>query len=128
MARDEFFATCTIDPAILVTFKSGQILDTMTVEDMTAALVGLVDASQGRPLIFDFQKVTHVSSRALSMLLQVERHATQRGQRLVLCGVGPDLREVLAITRLLDVFDIQPDVRAAVAALQKAEKREPPRR
>jgi hypothetical protein len=50
-------------------------------------------------------------------LLDLRRAVRQKGGRLVLCNLSPELCELLRVTWLLRLFELQPDRAAAVAAL-----------
>jgi hypothetical protein len=50
-------------------------------------------------------------------LLDLRRLVRRQGGRLVLCNLSPEFQEVLRVTWLLRLFELQPDLAAAVAAL-----------
>jgi anti-anti-sigma regulatory factor len=53
----------------------------------------------------------------LRPLLQVRHHLRQDGCRLVLCSLSASLAELFRATWLLGLFEVQPDVAAALASL-----------
>jgi hypothetical protein len=53
----------------------------------------------------------------LLRLLDLRRQLRRQGGRLVLCNLAPEVRELFRVTWLLGLFEVQPDLRDAVAAL-----------
>jgi anti-sigma B factor antagonist len=119
MSRDELYSTTTVGPAMVVVFKPHRLLDFITVEKMGASLKELVDAARGTPLVFDFSRVSHLSSAALGLLIGLERRVIPNGGRMILAGLSDDLLEIFRITRLDGVFDICGEVKDAIALLEK---------
>lgn len=62
----------------------------------------------------DLSNIDYMPSRALGGLVQIAQIFRARQQRLVLVGVQPALREVLAVTRLDRLFEMQPSLEAIV--------------
>jgi anti-anti-sigma regulatory factor len=61
-----------------------------------------------KPVILDLTSVPHLNSAALDALRQGDRLLRDRGGRLLLAGVGPELRSILGIVKLdraIVVFD-----------------------
>jgi anti-anti-sigma factor len=56
----------------------------------------------------DLRDVRLVSPLTWEVLLRLRRRLLNRGKRLCLCHVHPEVNEVLEITKLNRVFDIQP--------------------
>lgn len=79
---------------------------------LTAAL-----SEEPRPplLVLDLGGVTFIDSAALNTLLIVSRHAEQVDTTLRLAAPSPIVAKLLHLTSLDTVFDIHPDVGAALA-------------
>jgi anti-sigma B factor antagonist len=75
------------------------------------------DASESDPgislVILDLSRVAIVPSMALGLLLQTLNKCTARQQRLKLAAVQPQIRKVLTLTRLDQVFELADSVEAA---------------
>jgi len=76
------------------------------------------DASESDPgialVILDLSDVVIVPSIALGLLVQTLNKCKERHQRLMLAGAQPQIRKVLTLTRLDQVFDLADSVESAV--------------
>ena len=99
----------------VVEFRIPSLMDPIQLEDIGKNLYHLVDAEDRRRIILDFEKVTYLSSQAMGIVLTMNRKlAALKNSKLVLCGVGPRLMELIKITRLDKVLTIKPTQREAV--------------
>lgn len=119
MATEEFFTTRSVDDVCVVVFTQSHILDAVAIERMAASLKEILEASMERRFIFDFERVTYMSSSALGMLIGLQRRVAQHRAELKLAGVSPEVMEVFRITKLDTVFDIYRDIPAALEAFRK---------
>ena len=58
-------------------------------------------------LLLDFSNVKFLSSAGLGALLALHRQQHQRGGRVSLCNLPPEIRDVFRATRLDQVFDMK---------------------
>ena len=116
MATDKLYTTHDFDGITVVTFQQSHILDAMTIERMATSLKELIEGAEGTKFVFDFARVTYLSSSALGML---QRRIVQQKATVKLAGVHDDIMEVFHITKLDTVFDIYKDGRAALEAYRK---------
>ena len=76
------------------------------------------DASESDPgialVVLDLSAVAIVPSLALGLLVQTLNKCKERRQRLKLAGVQPQIRKVLTLTRMDEVFDLADSVESAV--------------
>jgi len=119
MATDKLYTTHDFEGITVVTFQQSHILDAMTIERMATSLKEPIEGSQDAKFIFDFARVTYLSSSALGMLIGLQRRIVQRKAAVKLAGVHDDIMEVFHITKLDTVFDIYKDGRAALEAYRK---------
>ncbi len=56
--------------------------------------------------ILDFSAVNYACSDVIGKLIILNKRVRQKGGRLILCGLCPYVREILAITRLDTILDI----------------------
>jgi len=119
MATDNLYHTREVDDVVVVTFRQNQILNAMTIGRMSRGLKDLVEAREGGRFVFDFSRVTYMSSSALGMLIGLQRRVARKGARLKLTGIQDDIMEVFRITQLDRVFDIYKGTDAAVEAFRK---------
>ena len=69
-------------------------------------------------LAIDLSSLEYISSAGLRVLLVVARKLQQAKGKVVLFGLVPNVREVFQISGFDRIFAIQPDMPAAVAAVQ----------
>jgi ABC-type transporter Mla MlaB component len=62
-------------------------------------------------LVVDFAATKEVDSAGLSALVMTQRHATDRGQQVMLAHVGAELEFLLVLTKLDDLFQFAPIAR-----------------
>lgn len=73
------------------------------------AAVELMDAmtQPGSRLIIDLTATRTVDSAGLGVLMLIQRHAAERRLRVVLKRPNDELRFLLALTKLDDLFDLE---------------------
>ena len=71
----------------------------------------------GRDFVVNLQHATAMDSVGLETLTALQRDCDERLGLLKLCGLSETLQKILEMTRLERVFDCQPDVKSALAAL-----------
>jgi anti-sigma B factor antagonist/stage II sporulation protein AA (anti-sigma F factor antagonist) len=71
-------------------------------------------------LLFDFERVSYISSVGLRVLMIAGRSMRSRGGRLAVAALSPVVAEIMAISRFGSVLEIHPTVDAALAALSPA--------
>ena len=99
--------SATQETARSVTAPEALGLDTRLAfrELVTRELDALPD---GGILTVDLAATTRVDSAGLSALMLIQRHAADRGQRVVLQSPSEELRFLLALTLMTDLFEILP--------------------
>jgi anti-sigma B factor antagonist len=66
----------------------------------------LVEDEGPRRLLLDLSNVRFLSSNALGILVSLKKKVDAAGGRLRLCGLEPDLLELLRITNLDRIFEM----------------------
>jgi anti-anti-sigma factor len=94
------------------------ILGRMDVEQIIGSLRQRMDRTPKPRLVLNLEDVAHLSSSALGMLVTLDKHARARGGQMRLCGLSPSIREVLQLTKLVEVLSIDASVEASLAHLQ----------
>lgn len=69
----------------------------------------LADMPDGGTLILDLARTTRVDSAGLSVLMLIQRQAADRSQRIVLRQPSEELRYLLALTLMTDLFAFEPE-------------------
>ncbi|HEU5219001.1 MAG TPA: STAS domain-containing protein [Gemmatimonadales bacterium] len=72
---------------------------------VTRELDGLPD---GAVLTLDLAGTRRVDSAGLSALMLIQRHASDRAQRIVLRDPSEEMRFLLALTLMTDLFELEP--------------------
>jgi anti-sigma B factor antagonist len=104
-----------VEKYTVVQFRNPSLMDPIELEQIGQSLYRLVDAEDHRKIVLDFEKVQYLSSQAIGIVLTMNKKlAALKNSKLVLCGVGPRLQELLKITRLDRLLTIKPTQREAV--------------
>ena len=98
-----------------------------------AKLAGRLDSGSAQPaeesfsrvlgsgtphLAIDLSKLEYISSAGLRVLLVVAKKVQQANGKVVLFGLGPNVREVFSISGFDKIFSIEADAASAVAAVR----------
>lgn len=109
------FITQTIEKFLVVEFRTSSLMDAVDLENIGQCLYRLIDEEDRRKIVLDFEKVTYLSSQAIGIVLNMNKKLRALPHsKLVLCGVGPKLMELVKITRLDKILTIKPSQREAV--------------
>ena len=75
-----------------------------------------IDDAETPYLFIDFSEVRKIDSSALGMLVNAHTLATRQGTRVGLINVGNHIRNLLVLTRLVNVFRCFRTTEAAISA------------
>jgi anti-sigma B factor antagonist len=81
---------------------------------VTASLNTMIE-KKPRRLVVDLSEVTYIDSAGLAALIEAMQKVEGYGGKFLLAGLQETVRSIFEISRLDQVFQIFPDVRAAVA-------------
>src|SRR6184192_4963502 len=82
--------------------------------NLTAALNRMID-KKPKQLVVDLSRVTYIDSAGLAALIEGMQKIEAYGGKFLLAGLQETVRSIFEISRLDQVFQIFPDVRAAAA-------------
>jgi anti-anti-sigma factor len=115
-----------ICPLVVVKVTEAQIRGDNLSDALRDELLAVATQTQAVYVVLDFQTVTFLGSTGIRPLLSLNRYLHTRGGRLILCNLNDNIREVFEQTRLIStggsthvVFEVQPDVPTAIAAVYK---------
>ena len=92
-----------------------KMLDERALRSLTQSLDAASEANAGvRLVVLDLSRVSVLPSLALGSLLQIGNQCAARRQTLKLAALQPQIRKVLSMTRLDEVFPIAESVEAAM--------------
>lgn len=107
---DPTVSTIELRPNLVVVHVQTERLDDANVAALRNDASAAAEESPQLAVALDMAKVRFVPSFSLGGLVQLSREFKARGQRLVLTGLQPFVRETIMITRLDSVFEIQDDL------------------
>ena len=108
----------TEDGVFIVSFKQPSIGSIGEVEKISEALRGLIQDQDVCNMVIDFSNVSFFSSQMLGLLVDIWRRTKDRGGRLLISGINPQLTRVFRITHLDKLFDFHETIEAATSALR----------
>jgi anti-sigma B factor antagonist len=103
------------DQQVTVISVEGEV-DASTSTDLGDSLDQLL-ADGHKKLVVDLQNVKFIDSSGLGALVRVYKHARSEASDICLASLQPPVKRVFELTRLDRVFDLHPDLDAAVRRL-----------
>lgn len=105
-----------VDGVTQVEFIDRNILDEANIQAIGEEIDGIIAKSPSPKLLISFANVDHLSSAALGTLITINTKIRNRGGKLCLADIDPQIYEVFVITRLNQLFDIHESKEAAMKA------------
>src|SRR5262245_20797650 len=87
-----------------VEFIDRNILDEANIQQIGEEIAGIVEAEPSPKLLISFANVDHLSSAALGTLITINNKVKNRGGKLRLASIDPQIYEVFKITKLDQLF------------------------
>lgn len=120
-SRNQSCTQHTENGVIVLTFNE----PILNADAVTEAL-RVIKAEDNRKVILDFQTVRFLvggslcpDQEPLTPILKLGKQLNEKGGRLVLCNVAPEIAEVLRVIRFDRIIDIRPDVKLAIEFLAR---------
>jgi anti-sigma B factor antagonist len=114
-SRNPHFTVQKVEKFTIIEFRTPSLMDAVQLEDIANSIYHIVDEQDQRRIILDFEKVTYLSSQAIGIVLNVNKKLSGlKNSKLVLCGVGARLMELVKITRLDKILTIKPTQKEAI--------------
>ena len=107
----------TENGVFVVSFKQASIAGIGEVEKIAETLRGLIQDQDVCNMVVDFSNVSFFSSQMLGLLVDIWRRTKDRGGKLLISGINPQLTRVFRITHLDKLFDFHENTEAALSAL-----------
>jgi anti-sigma B factor antagonist len=105
------------DVAVVGLVDAEIVFEEKVVRVIGEELFDLLDRQNHAKLLLDFSGVRYISSSMLAKLVELDRRVRQIHGRLRLCGLGPTLRDVFAVSHLDQFFEIDQDEASGLAKL-----------
>ena len=93
--------------AVIVRFLDKKILNDPAMEILGGRLYAIADKLRTRTLILDFANVQYLQSSVLGVMVTLNRKALAGGGKLLFRNIDPEVRRVLAMTRLDQLFTVE---------------------
>ncbi len=94
-------------------------MDEQATGKMKAEVLAGAEQAPGLPVVLDLSKVSFFPSLALGAIVVLLNTLKKKGQKLILVGLQPPVREALAMTRLDKLFEIRDDLESVLAHLRR---------
>ena len=101
-----------------VEFVDRNILDEANIQQIGEEITGLIETSSGPKLLISFSNVDHLSSAALGTLITINNKVKNKGGKLRLANIDPQIYEVFKITKLDKLFQIHDTTERAMASFR----------
>ena len=105
-----------VEDCLVVRIEADNLLGVIDVNRIGGKLDALVK-DQPKKVVLDLMRVRYAGSAALGMLLSLSKTLQQHGGRLVLTGTQ-HLDTLFRVSRTVAVFEVAPDVDAAVQTMR----------
>jgi len=115
---DDFYTVRQSGKHTVIEFQTPSLMNPQDLERVGSQLFRMVDEEKRTRVVLDFGKVKYLSSQAIGIILTLNKKLTggaAGGEGLVLCGVGPQLMQLLKITRLDRILTIKNSQQDATA-------------
>ena len=99
-----------------IEFIDRNILDEANIQAIGEEIGTLIEAAAKPQLLISFANVDHLSSAALGTLITVNTKIRNKGGKLCLADIDPQIYEVFVITRLNQLFEIKESTDEALKA------------
>jgi anti-anti-sigma factor len=111
---------------IIVQIGKPLIVDEQIVKEVGEELCSAVDHAEHHNLVLNLSKVVALSGSMLSKLIMLEKRMEQHQRQLKLCNVTPEVREVLAATKLHRILQMSVSEAEAIKEFAFAATNGPP--
>ncbi len=100
----------------VVEFSDRKIIEELAISQIGDELASLITNTPKIKLLLSFERVEHLSSAALGILIKLHHQTADAKGELRLSDISPQIYEVFKITRLNKLFDIYSSREEALAA------------
>jgi anti-sigma B factor antagonist len=90
----------------LITFNDIEIIEEGHIQAHEESIMSVLEEGKCQNMLLDFSNVQFMSSAFLSLLVKIHKRICERGGKLELCNIKPEIYKVFEITQLNKVFTI----------------------
>jgi anti-sigma B factor antagonist len=109
-----------VDDIVIVGIGIELLTEDVNLEHFGHELFALVEQFGCRRVVVNLQEVRVVTSAGLGKMITMHRKMHRHHGTVIFCNLQEAVEEVLTTSRLITYLQVAPDVRAALAALEKA--------
>jgi anti-anti-sigma factor len=117
MAETETLSIERLDDVVVAKVLAKNLDDENT-RRVHSEIAAAVAKAPGLPFVLDLGNVKFLPSLTLGAMVRLGNEFRSRKQRLVLAGLQPTVKQVVVITRLDRVFEIQETVESALKTVR----------
>jgi anti-sigma B factor antagonist len=99
---------------LVATIRDRRLLDETNIQYWGKEMFDLIDHDHRKKIVLDCSRCDYMSSAALGKLITMDKKVAHENGRWVLCNIHPEIYKVLETIRLHKIFDIQPNLDAAL--------------
>lgn len=120
--ESSFFTVSESQPAVVVTLTRHRLTEEENLDQFDHDIMVLLERFGIRHLAVDLTSITYLNSSAIGKFISLHRRMGRDDGQLVLCGLQPEVAEILTISHLMDYFRITQTAEQAVARLSAGRK------
>lgn len=119
MAKEKRVVSWRKEGATLVgSFRTAHLNDFRQTDALRTQLAATLTEPAVRGVALDCSGVVYLISEVFGIFIQAHKEQRAAGRRLALCGIEPEVMELLKANRLDGYLLLEPDVASAVAAVE----------
>ena len=107
------------DDVLVAYFQDVRIIDETRIQSLGQELNDLVNNSDNRKIILNFQNVSFMSSAMIGKLIQFAKKCTSVDVKLRFCNINDNVEEVFKLMKLEKVFAIDADEEKSIEGFGK---------
>jgi anti-anti-sigma factor len=106
-----------VGPVTVAHLRERRLVEEQLVQALGRELASLVGRPGRATLLLDFRAVENLSSMIIATLVQLQKKAQADGGRVALCGLRPEVAEVVSLTGVDRIVKVFPTEQQALAGL-----------
>ena len=111
--------TRTESDILVIYFQDVRIIDERRIQSLGQELGELLNATENKRVILNFQNVSFMSSAMIGKLVEFEKKCKAAEIALRLCNINENVEEVFNLMQLNKVFSIEKDEETALKNFSK---------
>ena len=106
----------TLKNVTVVSFRSGAIINALTIDRIGKQLLDLVDKQALTKIVLDMGDVQFLSSAMIGALIAMHKGITKIKGKVIIAGLKKDIMKVFTVSKLDKVLNFADDESKALAA------------